>query len=48
MSRILALIRPPGYNPPINWAMLWNQWLHKGYLWSWYSYEFYSEHSREV
>lgn len=36
---IYNLIKPKGYNPPENAAMLYNQWLHKGYLWGWYSYE---------
>lgn len=39
-----AFLRPRGYNPPTYWWMLYNQWLHQGYLWGWYSYEFYSKH----
>lgn len=36
---ILAWLKPKGYNNPSNLQMLWNQWLHQGFLWGWYSYE---------
>lgn len=40
-KRLLAILRPPGYNPPDHLDMLWNQWAHQGYLWGYWSYEFY-------
>lgn len=47
MNLFLNWLNPKGYNPPINKQMLWNQWLHQGYLWNWYSYEFYSKHTQD-
>lgn len=44
--RILRMLRAPGYNLPTSWRMFWSQWIHKGYLWGWYSYETYSRYSR--
>lgn len=37
-------INPKGYNAPSNAAVLYNQWLHRGFLWGWYSYEWYAKH----
>jgi len=45
---LLDYINPPGYNPPWNLRMLWNQWLHQGFLWGWYSYEFHTKYLLDV
>lgn len=47
MKPLYWLLKPCGYNTPDCPQVLWNQWLHQGYLWGWYSYEFYSGHSRK-
>lgn len=46
-SWILDWINPPGYNAPDNLKYVWNQWLHQGYMWDWYSYDFYQSHTVE-
>lgn len=45
---LLLLFMPRGYNMPDNWRMLFNQWLHQGYLWKWWSKEFHDKHLKEV
>lgn len=45
---LLRVMRPEGYNPPTCPEMLWNQWLHYGYLQNRISYEFYSENRKEI
>jgi hypothetical protein len=45
---LLNLIKPKGYNPPNCIQMLYNQWLHQGFLWDFYDYEFYSKYTKEV
>jgi hypothetical protein len=41
---LINLLRNRKYNKPTTWQCFYNQWLHQGYLWNWYSYEFYSKH----
>jgi hypothetical protein len=52
MSRLkvcfFILSKPPGYNTPTSVAMLWNQWLHQGFLWHLWSFEFYSDNQRDI
>ena len=40
----LNIIRNRRYNKPHSFATWYNQWLHQGFLWNWYSYETYSEY----
>lgn len=40
----LKLLHPKAYNSPHRWEVLFNQWLHQGFLWNIWSYDFYSKH----
>lgn len=42
------LINPNGYNKPTCFQMLYNQWLHQGFLWNLYSHEWYAKHQLNI
>lgn len=44
----LKLLKPKKYNNPTCFNMLWNQWLHQGYLRGWYSYEAHTKYTKEI
>ena len=48
MKIILRILKPKGYNTPQNFRVLYNQWLHQGYVWKLWSYDFYNSHQKET